>query len=580
MINQSKHSRFFFILVIGIILFAINYQPSSAQEINPAPPSEPVKLIFIHHSVGENWLTDGYGNLGRTLGENNYFVSDTNYGWGPDSIGDATDYYNWYDWFLGPESSRYMNAVFNETEQNSSYTRSLSDPGGENQIVIFKSCFPNSDLSGDPDAPPSDGEWFTVSHAKYVYNQILAYFGTRPDKLFIAITPPPLLDSANAKNARQFSRWLVEDWLEENNYPLNNVVVWDLHNVLTHPDNHHRILNGTVEYVINNGNGTLYYDSDGDEHPNEIGSQKATSEFIPMLNMFYNRWISEAPQVQPVLLDNEVETQIEDDTETQDETPVEGNPLTNFAQGGVIDNFESGSPSGTSGWEAFWDESVPTTLSCGADSSVAQSGTSSLRIDFYIEPDSWGTCALLADQRLSLDNTNGISFDYHASDANLTFDFDAHSGSPDARSTYFYTVATTSKSMNDWEHIELTWDQIVRVDWEENPGTPVDPTQINGFAFGFGAPTDVPIGGTIWIDNIMLLKQGEIPDSEEVNAPNQETGDDASVDEESTPEESVTGTGLCPLSTAMITMVLLGAGFQIKRTKPKPEFHVKLNESS
>jgi hypothetical protein len=40
----------------------------SAQELNPNPPERPVKLIFIHHSTGENWLKDGYGNLGRTLG--------------------------------------------------------------------------------------------------------------------------------------------------------------------------------------------------------------------------------------------------------------------------------------------------------------------------------------------------------------------------------------------------------------------------------------------------------------------------------------------------------------------------------
>ncbi len=68
-----------------------------AQSLDPNPPDEVVKLIFIHHSTGENWLTDGYGNLGKELGENNYFVSDTNYGWGPDSIGDRTDIPNWLE---------------------------------------------------------------------------------------------------------------------------------------------------------------------------------------------------------------------------------------------------------------------------------------------------------------------------------------------------------------------------------------------------------------------------------------------------------------------------------------------------
>ncbi len=63
---------------------------------DPSPPASPVRLIFIHHSTGGNWLADPnddqpYGGLGRALMDNNYYVSATNYGWGPDGIGDRTD---------------------------------------------------------------------------------------------------------------------------------------------------------------------------------------------------------------------------------------------------------------------------------------------------------------------------------------------------------------------------------------------------------------------------------------------------------------------------------------------------------
>ena len=64
--------------------------PAHAQAMDPSPPSEVVKLIFIHHSCGENWLADGDGGLGIALRDSSYFVSDTNYGWGPGSIGDNT----------------------------------------------------------------------------------------------------------------------------------------------------------------------------------------------------------------------------------------------------------------------------------------------------------------------------------------------------------------------------------------------------------------------------------------------------------------------------------------------------------
>ena len=88
------------------------------QEPDPDPPGGVVKLIFIHHSTGENWLADGYGNLGKELGRNNYFVSDTNYGWGPDAIGDRTDIPNWIEWFSSSQTPAYMNALFNESGQH------------------------------------------------------------------------------------------------------------------------------------------------------------------------------------------------------------------------------------------------------------------------------------------------------------------------------------------------------------------------------------------------------------------------------------------------------------------------------
>ena len=75
------------VLVPASTVEAVSWSAPGMQQVdNPNPPDHVVRLIFIHHSTGENWLTDGYGDLGRTLGENNYFVSDTNYGWGPDFI--------------------------------------------------------------------------------------------------------------------------------------------------------------------------------------------------------------------------------------------------------------------------------------------------------------------------------------------------------------------------------------------------------------------------------------------------------------------------------------------------------------
>ena len=186
--------------------------------LNPNPPPQPVRLIFIHHSTGENLLADDNGGLGIALMDNRYFVSDTNYGWGPDGIGETTDIGQWWLWFRGPNSPTYMNALYAESEQHSSYSRLATAPAGPNAIVLFKSCFPNSALQGDPadPVPPIDSNPLkgqdsgsaahTVANAKGIYISLLDYFRTQPDKLFIALAAPPLSDPTWADNARAFNQ--------------------------------------------------------------------------------------------------------------------------------------------------------------------------------------------------------------------------------------------------------------------------------------------------------------------------------------------------------------------------------------
>jgi hypothetical protein len=286
-----------FLLLAGLIGFTPHIDAAQAQPLstpNPNPPATTVKLIFIHHSTGDNWLRDDYGKLGLALSQNNYFVSDTNYGWGPNSIGDRTDIPNWTEWFTSASTPTYMAALFTEYGQHSSYTRTLTDPGGENQIIMFKSCFPNSALEGNPKDPPNQNGGLTVGHAKWVYNQILTYFGAHPEKLFIVITAPPLIDGTYAANARAFNQWLMNNWLSSNNYTQTNVAVFDFYNVLTGPNNHHRFINGAEQHVFTPGMNTEYYPS-GDDHPNQAGSKKATNEYIGLLNVFYHRWNPSAP---------------------------------------------------------------------------------------------------------------------------------------------------------------------------------------------------------------------------------------------------------------------------------------------
>jgi uncharacterized protein (TIGR01370 family) len=338
------------------LLFAGTYTAgASLQTLNPNPPTQPVKLIFIHHSTGENWLDDSDGGLGIALRDNNYFVSDTNYGWGPadadvgsDTIGDHTDIGHWYNWFAGPHRDTYLNALYTESNRSwDFYSRLPTDPGGENEIILFKSCFPNSHLGGNPNDPPTVGnnplrgqdawsEYMTVANAKGIYNDILAYFATRQDKLFVVITAPPLVpndtDATHAANARAFNNWLMNDWLA--GYPYDNVVVFDFYNVLTSnggdadtndlgssAGNHHRWRNGAIEHVQTVSNNFSAYGSDAwDSHPSQAGNQKASGEFVPLLNVFYNRW--KAGQTATTPTPSATATPTATDTSTPTPTPT------------------------------------------------------------------------------------------------------------------------------------------------------------------------------------------------------------------------------------------------------------------
>ncbi len=473
-------------LLAFLSLFSgISMAPS--QTDNPEPPDEVVNLIFIHHSTGENWLTDGYGNLGRTLGKNNYFVSDTNYGWGPEAIGDRTDIPNWTEWFRSENTPAYMEALFDEHGQNSNYERWLEDPGGENRIVIFKSCFPNSALEGRPDDPPGNYEELSVAGAKYVYNQILQYFATRPDKLFIVVTAPPLSDPTYSENARAFNEWLVNDWLRENDYSLPNVGVFDFYNVLTAENAHHRMRQGSIEHIIGPRN-TLYYPSE-DDHPSIQGSQKATEEFVPLLNAYYNRWESggfaDLDTGQPL------------------SPSVSDRPSESIT--GLVDDFESGPFAGTEYWNGFWDESTATTIDCSVQASDVNSGSGALRLDFGIAANSWATCALFYEAPQDWSTGQGITFYYHASQPGLVYDIDLYRGDPTARETYLFTIEAVPESSEKWIPMDLHWSDFHRADWEANPGAEfTEPDQIIGMAFGFNTFPDASNDGSLWIDDINL----------------------------------------------------------------------------
>jgi len=474
-------------MVICIVCIGLFCQASLA---DTTPPDHPVKLIFIHHSVGENWLADDNGGLGRSLGENNYFVSDTYYGWGPESIGDRTDIPDWIEWFSSPHSSTCLNALYSESRDDAAgydyYNRPMGDPGGENEIVIFKSCFPNSDLGGNPDDPPGDGPDMTVAGAKYVYNQVLEYFRLHPEKLFIAITPPPSMSEENAPRAEAFSRWMTTEWLS--GYSGRNVGVFDLHAVLSSPDNHHTAVNSDITYLTGHGN-TIAYQTE-DAHPSAAGNRKATGEFVPLLNYYYNQWREQQGEQKITPGDQKEEGGVNSSIEPAHGEPVLPEPENTVIPEPVIEKQADDAISGE--WVTYKDDGSDITLS-----DVTRSG---FCVDTRVEPGGWTSVETLYAHPRDWSGYLGISFRITTKHPDLPYSLVLYElGGQDQKTGYHKSLITRGDGAASGETVTVPFSDLSPLDGTET----FDPGRAGGLFFSFGSEKEEK--GTVCISQIGLI---------------------------------------------------------------------------
>ncbi|MDY6796218.1 MAG: SdiA-regulated domain-containing protein [Actinomycetota bacterium] len=264
--------------------------PTACIGLDASPPSVTARLVIIHHSCGSNWLANGNGNLGTKLNGSNYYVTETDYGWDAepgDNLGNDTDTTDWPYWF----NDTKMPYVYSNS-YHSAYTNTIADPGGENEIIVFKSCYPCSEVGS------------SIDDEKAIYNSLLPYYSAHTDKLFILVTPPGETDVSSYLNTKELNDWLLDEddgWLA--GYGSNNVKVFDFYCVLSETDSHHRLLSGNIKHVFGASyDGTSPY-HDGDNHPNAEGNQKATSEFLLLLNTYYHQWKGAAASLTTVQTD-------------------------------------------------------------------------------------------------------------------------------------------------------------------------------------------------------------------------------------------------------------------------------------
>ena len=247
--------------------------------------------MFIHHSVGLNWLNDGLHDAllaKEYVNERNDIYYGTVVEPDPDRPpslgafpGDNTFMNHWLMWF-----NDYLGSV-----------RQFECSDGFNCVIMFKCCFPASNIVSDGFEPGDPFAYRTIANYKavyrhfygpgttylrdgYIYYPLEDIFAANPDILFIPVTAPPrhyapedATTDEEAHRARVFNNWLKNEWLPgyyEANPGLYNVAVFDLFDALTYPDDHPEHPNRLrAEYGGESGN----------SHPNTAANIVLTESF-------------------------------------------------------------------------------------------------------------------------------------------------------------------------------------------------------------------------------------------------------------------------------------------------------------
>ncbi|GAB4539929.1 MAG: hypothetical protein Fur002_05860 [Anaerolineales bacterium] len=172
----------------------------------------------------------------------------------------------------------------------------------------------------------------------------------------------------------------------------------------------------------------------------------------------------------------------------------------------VIEDFDRQPAQNRTGWEGYFEDGRDTQLDCSINDSRELGASNYLQYEFDVAENSWSTCGFYYDSPQNWSAAQGIAFDLRAAQPGVGYEINIYGGTPDARTTHLYWAVTTPENVDGWTHIELSWNDILRAEWEDNPHTPLDPAQVTGFAVGVGTDETSRASGILWLDNLQLIR--------------------------------------------------------------------------
>jgi len=209
------------LLVLAMVLGSTLFSAPAYAEAPLAPNS---RILFLHHSTGEviwgggvpEWF-ESYNATHKTAYSvtEQAFPKDSPYGWKNYPF----DYWN-----------IWVNHAGNVSFMSEPTLEMLTK---EYQVIVFKHCFPVSDIEPDADKPDITSEDKTIANYKLQYNALKTKLRAFPSTRFIVWTGAAQVKGATspeqARRAQTFFAWVNENWNENG----DNIFVWDFRSLET-----------------------------------------------------------------------------------------------------------------------------------------------------------------------------------------------------------------------------------------------------------------------------------------------------------------------------------------------------------
>lgn len=193
------------------------------------PMADDASVIYLHHSTGGGvWgggVSDWFTAYNAAQGKN-YLIEERAYPDGNNYPWDNYPYDYWNIWINHEGATAY------------SGQDTLEILTAEYDVIMWKHCYPVSDIGADTGSPNVSSAAKTIENYKLQYNALKTKMKSFPNNRFVVWTGAARIagetNAESAARSRAFFTWVKDDWDETG----DNIYIWDFYELETEGTNY------------------------------------------------------------------------------------------------------------------------------------------------------------------------------------------------------------------------------------------------------------------------------------------------------------------------------------------------------